>query len=256
MFALGLLALAPAAHAAEVRTVQVHFAHGTTGATLSGHVEGREAVHYVLGLRAGQMLRVVLASDSHAVAFNVFEPGHLPGRDGALYVGELNGPQMEVRTLHNGNYLIQVFLNRAAARRGERASYHLEVSADGGTTAAPSRSHAAPQRRVDSQSVDARVPGTAFHATGTLPCARDRGQPMRECRFGVRREGNGNGAITVFWPDGGNRVIFFEDNTPVRYDESQADGGARMTVGGDDGLYHVRIGNQRFEIIEAIMAGG
>jgi hypothetical protein len=240
---LALMALAPAAGAADVRTVQVHFAQGASGATLSGHVAGREAVHYLLGVRAGQMLRVVLHGGSEAVAFNVFEPGHVPGRDGALYIGETGGPQMEVRTAHDGEYLIQVFQNRAAARRGGRANFRLEVSVTGG---------AAPARHGD-----ALVPGTRFHATGTIPCAREAGQPMAQCRFGVERtRGQGNGHVTVFWPDGGSRVIFFEDATPVRYDESQADGDARMTVGRRGDLFNVHVGAQRFEIPLAVITGG
>lgn len=243
---LGLVAVLPAAQAAELRTVQVHFARGASGATLEGHLAGREAVHYLLGLRAGQMLRVVLHGGSDAIAFNVFEPGHVPGRDEALYRGETGGPQMEVRTSHNGDYLIQVFQNRAAARRGERANYRLEVSVTGGgAAAAPARPH------------DAVVPGTSFHATGQIPCAREAGQPMGQCRFGVERtRGRGNGQVTVFWPGGGNRVIFFEDLTPVRFDQSQADGDARMTVRREGDLYHIRIGSQRFEIPEAVITGG
>jgi hypothetical protein len=191
------------------------------------------------------MLRVVLHSGSDAVAFNVFEPTRVPGRDGALYVGELNGPQMEVRTSHDGDYLIQVFQNRAAARRGERAEYAIDISVTGGG--------AAPAHRPG----DAMVPGTRFHATGIVRCARADGQAMGECRMGVERgPGRGNGMVTVFWPDGGNRVIFFEDLTPVRYDQSEADAGARMTVErqGDD--FHIRIGGQRFIIPEAVITGG
>lgn len=83
------------------------------------------------------------------------------------------------------------------------------------------------------------------------------GQPMTQCKFGVVRKGNGNGSITVFWPDGGNRVIFFEDETPMSYDQSQADGDAKMTVGkSDNGIYTVRIGDQRFEIVDSIITGG
>jgi hypothetical protein len=106
------------------------------------------------------------------------------------------------------------------------------------------------------ETADAKVPGTQFHATGEIPCARGAGRPMTRCKFGVVREGNGNGAITVFWPDGGNRVIYFEDQTPMRYDQSQADGGARMTVRKDSDGYKIRIGDQRFEIFEAVMTGG
>jgi len=110
---------------------------------------------------------------------------------------------------------------------------------------------------VDAPSYDAKVPGTNFNATGQLACARMAGQPMTQCKFGVVRKGNGNGSITVFWPDGGNRVIFFEDETPMSYDQSQADGDAKMTVGkSDNGIYTVKIGDQRFEIVDSIITGG
>lgn len=79
---------------------------------------------------------------------------------------------------------------------------------------------------------------------------------MSSCRFGVHRKGNGNGWITVFWPGDGNRVIFFEDNTPMSFDHSQADGDVRMTVGHEADLYQIRIGAERFEIPAAVMTGG
>ncbi len=79
---------------------------------------------------------------------------------------------------------------------------------------------------------------------------------MTTCRFGVNRAGNGNGTITVSWPDGGNRVIFFEAGTPAYFDKAEADGNARMTVGKEADLFTVRIGSQRFEIPEAVISGG
>jgi hypothetical protein len=103
---------------------------------------------------------------------------------------------------------------------------------------------------------DARVPGTEFHATGNIPCARHAGQPMRSCRFGVVRTGRGNGTVTVFWPDGGNRLIFFENGAPASFDQSEADGDVRMTVGRNADLFTVTIGAQRFEIPEAVINGG
>ena len=88
------------------------------------------------------------------------------------------------------------------------------------------------QRVSDRVSNDAVVAGTNFNATGQIPCARSAGQPMSQCRFGVtRRDGRGNGWIKVFWPDGGSRVIFFEDGTPTYFDKAEADGNAKMSVG-------------------------
>lgn len=105
-------------------------------------------------------------------------------------------------------------------------------------------------------STDAKVAGTPFHATGEAPCARVTGQPMRQCRVGVVRTGNGNAAVTVFWPDGGSRVLFFEAGGPVGFDRSQADGDVRMTVNHEADLFRISIGAQRFEIVEAFVFGG
>ena len=79
---------------------------------------------------------------------------------------------------------------------------------------------------------------------------------MTTCDFGVVREGDGSGYVKVFWPDGGNRVLFFEDGAPVAFDQSEADGDATMTVEKEVDLYRVRIGEQRFEIPEAVILGG
>jgi hypothetical protein len=98
--------------------------------------------------------------------------------------------------------------------------------------------------------------GSGFTATGQISCVRERDAASAMCDFGVIREGGGKGSITVFWPDGGNRVIFFKGNKPSSYDQSEADGGAQMTVDENNGMFSVRIGDQRFELFEAIMTGG
>lgn len=103
---------------------------------------------------------------------------------------------------------------------------------------------------------DATVAGTNFNATGNIPCARTAGQRTADCRFGVVRRGGGNGDVTVFWPDGGNRVIFFERGRPVGFDQSQADGNARMNVRKNADTFMITIGPQRFEIPEAVILGG
>jgi hypothetical protein len=109
---------------------------------------------------------------------------------------------------------------------------------------------------VPAPSRDAVVPGTNFHATGMVPCARAAGQPMMQCRFGVVRCGGRSATVTVFWPDGGSRVIGFEAGRPVSFDRSSADGDARLSVEMNADLFMIRIGPQRFEIPEAVIAGG
>jgi hypothetical protein len=103
---------------------------------------------------------------------------------------------------------------------------------------------------------DALVPGTEFNAMAQVSCVRDRDAAEANCEAGVVREGNGNGYVQVFWPDHGSRAIFFEDNTPVAFDQSQADGDAQMNVTRDGDRFIVFIGESRFVIPEALITGG
>ncbi len=106
---------------------------------------------------------------------------------------------------------------------------------------------------------DATVPGTPFNATGPISCVRSADAPVQECTFGVIREnpGSGNGSVTIDWPDGGSRVIYFEAGTPVSFDKSQADGDVEMTVTRtDNGINIIFIGDERFEIPDSVIWGG
>lgn len=103
---------------------------------------------------------------------------------------------------------------------------------------------------------DALVPGTEFNAMSSVACLRDSNSVEVFCEAGVVREGNGNGYIQIFWPEGGSRAIFFEDNTPVAFDQSQADGDVRMTVLQDGDTFTVFIGEAGFTFPEALMTGG
>ena len=103
----------------------------------------------------------------------------------------------------------------------------------------------------ETSSTDALVPGTTFHATGVLPCARYEGQPMGQCEFGVKRSANGSAEVTVLWPDGRKRVIVFEDGAPA-YSDAEAEVRARK----QSDLHLITIGAERFEIVDAIIFGG
>jgi hypothetical protein len=228
---------------AKDRTERVRFKTGATSITVKGRIKGYDTMHYLVGATAGQVMDVTLKTKNTSTYFNVFAPGKMPGQDEAMFIGDTGGDHFEGVLPDSGDYLIQVYLYRNAARKGETSKFNLKigVAAGGGSR--------------DGGSDDALVPGTDFNATGQIPCARNAGQPMNSCDFGVKRDGDGNGAITVFWPDGGNRVIFYEMKTPSSYDQSEADGRAEMTVDQNAGLYTVTIGEQRFEIPDVVMAG-
>ena len=103
---------------------------------------------------------------------------------------------------------------------------------------------------------DAMVPGTSYNATGMVECVRDADAPVQSCAFGVVRQGNGSGSVTIDWPEGGSRTIFFEGGTAMSYDQSQADQGQKMTVTRDGDNSIIFIGQERFVIPDAVILGG
>lgn len=102
---------------------------------------------------------------------------------------------------------------------------------------------------------DAMVSGTDYNATGMVPCSMGSGQPTTNCNFGVKREGNGSGMVTITKSDGRTRTIYFENGRATGYDQSQADRGA-FRASKESDLYIIRIGDERYEIPEAVINGG
>jgi hypothetical protein len=95
-----------------------------------------------------------------------------------------------------------------------------------------------------------------FDATGPLPCAFAAGQPMGQCEFGVARAGGGYVTVVVKKPDGRTRAIFFRMGRPIGADVAQSEGRRdfRATKQGD--LHYIQVGQERYEIVDAIVLGG
>ena len=95
-----------------------------------------------------------------------------------------------------------------------------------------------------------------FDATGTSPCAQYRGQPMTECEFGVARAGGGYATVVIKKTDSINRAIFFRMGKPTGADTSEADGYPEFRANKEDDLHIIRIGDERYEIPDAVILGG
>jgi hypothetical protein len=95
-----------------------------------------------------------------------------------------------------------------------------------------------------------------FDATGPIPCAQLRGQPMGSCEFGVARKGGGYATVVITKPDGVKRAIFFRMGVAVGADTSQADGYPEFRATKENGLHMIRVGDERYEIPDAVLLGG
>jgi heat shock protein HslJ len=95
-----------------------------------------------------------------------------------------------------------------------------------------------------------------FDATGHLPCARSAGQPMTQCEFGVARAGGGYATVVIKYPDGRTRAIYFRMGRPIGADTSEADGYKEFRAIREGDLSLVRVGDERYEIPDAVVLGG
>jgi hypothetical protein len=95
-----------------------------------------------------------------------------------------------------------------------------------------------------------------FDATGQVPCAQYAGQPMVRCDFGVARAGGGDATVVIRKPDGRSRAIFFRLGRPMGADTSQADGYPEFRATRASDLNLIRIGDERYEIPDAVVLGG
>lgn len=95
-----------------------------------------------------------------------------------------------------------------------------------------------------------------FDATGRIPCAQHAGQPVTECDFGVSRAGGGYATVVITRPDGMKRAIYFRHGIPIGADTSQADGYGEFHAEKESDLNLIRVGNERYEIPDAIVLGG
>jgi len=125
-FATGLslvLALYTMNSVAQTRVDTVLFERGSDSISIPGHIEGREYFDYLIRAKAGQAMIVSLESNNRFAFFNVMPPD----TDIAIFVGSTLGDRFESHLPATGEYTIRVYLIRAAARRGEKGSYTLDV---------------------------------------------------------------------------------------------------------------------------------
>lgn len=113
-----------AAQDQATRSVRVEFKPGADSAEITGRITGRESVLYKLNARKGQFLSLSLRPDNQSADFNLYVPGKGPG-DEAMFNSAVGGREYTGQLYLDGDHTVSVFLNRAAARRGETANFDI-----------------------------------------------------------------------------------------------------------------------------------
>lgn len=129
VFAMAALAapMATSAQAPGVKAERVQFARGTSSKTIKGTIKGNQSRLFTVNLRAGQKISVKLVTSNASANFNVTAPG----AQQAMFIGSTSGTTFQDVIPSSGEYTIDLFLMRNAARRNETANFTLTIGATG-----------------------------------------------------------------------------------------------------------------------------
>jgi hypothetical protein len=221
------------------RQERVSFAPGASSATIKGQLRGDADVDYIVRAGAGQTITVTLKPSNRSNYFNVLPPG---STDVAMHVGQ-TGEDFTGMLPADGDYTVRVYLMRAAARRSESSTYTLTIGVTGKALAPLPASK------------DATIPGTPFHASGSITCVPSPyvDTTPKTCEAFVIRRGV-DGTATVEIPQGGTarRRILFAQGKPVASDSAEA-----MTVTRQGDVTTVTFeSGERYAIPDALITGG
>lgn len=106
---------------------QVTFRPGATSIELRGVIRGDADITYRLQTVAGQVMQVLFTPANRSCYFNAFDPG----RTEAVHIGASAGNEFARSPTVAGDYRIQIFLMRNAARRNETCRYRISFEVTG-----------------------------------------------------------------------------------------------------------------------------
>lgn len=119
--------------AQNLRTERVSFAAGTSGTVIQGRLVGDEIIDYVLDARGGQRMVVDMAVNNASAYFNIMPSGN----PAAIHIGNVVGNHFDDILPASGDWVIRVYLVRAAARRDETTDFTLSIHIGGAGHSVP-----------------------------------------------------------------------------------------------------------------------
>ncbi|KPF77315.1 hypothetical protein IP68_01205 [Blastomonas sp. AAP25] len=121
------LPIAAIAQAPMPKPERVQFAKGASSKAIKGTIKGDQSRLFVVNLRAGQKVSVKLVTSNASNYFNVTAPG----AQQAMFIGSSAGTSFQDTVPSSGDYTIDLYLMRNAARRNETANFTITIGATG-----------------------------------------------------------------------------------------------------------------------------
>ena len=107
---------------------------------------------------------------------------------------------------------------------------------------------------ADVMAATKRAKSGAFDAMGEIACAQEVGQDLGPCTAEVARDADA-AAVVVTFPNEFSRILTFEDGAFLRGNTTMSGVGTDTEWVLEDGLYRIRVDDQRFDIPETLITG-
>ncbi len=107
---------------------------------------------------------------------------------------------------------------------------------------------------ADIDAATARAKSGNIDARGDVQCAQEVGQSLGGCTAKVARAG-ASAAVVVTFPNGFSRILMFSDGRFLRGNATMSGVGTDTDWSLTEGVYLVRVDDQRFEIPETLVIG-
>ena len=108
---------------------------------------------------------------------------------------------------------------------------------------------------ADVGTASARAKSGEFDATSKVRCAQEVGQTLGTCKAAVARSGSSAAAVVVTFPNGFARTLTFAEGAFLRGNATMSGVGTDTEWHLSDGIYYIRVDDQRFELPEALVFG-
>ena len=91
-------------------------------------------------------------------------------------------------------------------------------------------------------------------APNSIPCAQETGEALGECTYRVERHKNGKTMVTVAFPNGFKRGLFFKDGKFLKGSMTMSGVGTDTDWSLKDGTHIIRVDDQRYEVPNTLIS--
>ena len=92
------------------------------------------------------------------------------------------------------------------------------------------------------------------NAPDSVLCAQERGEPLGQCTYGIKRDKKGRTKLTVAFANGFKRSLFFRDGKFLKASMTMSGVGTDTDWTLEDGTHVIRVDGQRYEIPDSLIA--